>query len=324
MLGVVHRAPVEPARRGLVDRRRSRAKLVPLLARGDLAGAGEAIRAPPRAARRGASSATCSTPRRGAPLADLERVADERQFEEVQGAGAYLWVLGTIGSSAPFIGLFGTVIGIIRAFHSMALAGTGGFGVVAGGISEALIATALGLADRHRRRSSSTTTCRTAWSASTRALRIGSARVLEAVAAGAEGRMALGKAHTARPHRRRDQRHAADRRLPRPAHHLHDHDLGDDEARGRRRPAEGGAETRQETQGRHGHDDAVARDLRERAAGRRRRRVARERAARRARASSQDKVVILAGDRQVVLGEVVRVLGLAKEAGATGFALASE
>ena len=39
---------------------------------------------------------------------------------------------------------------------------------------------------------------------------------------------------------------------------------------------------------------------------------------------TQQKVVILAGDRQVVLGEVVRVLGLAKEAGATGFALASE
>jgi biopolymer transport protein ExbD len=41
-------------------------------------------------------------------------------------------------------------------------------------------------------------------------------------------------------------------------------------------------------------------------------------------ARTDDKVVILAGDRQVVLGEVVRVLGLAKEAGATGFALASE
>ena len=41
-------------------------------------------------------------------------------------------------------------------------------------------------------------------------------------------------------------------------------------------------------------------------------------------AKTPDKVVILAGDRQVVLGEVVRVLGLAKEAGATGFALASE
>ena len=39
---------------------------------------------------------------------------------------------------------------------------------------------------------------------------------------------------------------------------------------------------------------------------------------------TEDKVVVLAGDRQVVLGEVVRVLGLAKEAGAKGFALASE
>lgn len=41
-------------------------------------------------------------------------------------------------------------------------------------------------------------------------------------------------------------------------------------------------------------------------------------------ARAREKVVILAGDREVVLGEVVRVLGLAKEAGATGFALASE
>lgn len=76
----------------------------------------------------------------------LARLAEERQFEEIQGAQAYLWVLGTIGAAAPFIGLFGTVVGIIRAFHAMAIAGTGGFGVVAAGISEALIATALGLA----------------------------------------------------------------------------------------------------------------------------------------------------------------------------------
>ena len=41
-------------------------------------------------------------------------------------------------------------------------------------------------------------------------------------------------------------------------------------------------------------------------------------------ARTPDKLVILAGDKQVVLGEVVRLLGLAKEAGATGFALASE
>ncbi len=56
-----------------------------------------------------------------------------------------LWILGTIGSASPFIGLLGTVVGIIRAFHEMANKGTGGFSVVAGGISEALIATATGL-----------------------------------------------------------------------------------------------------------------------------------------------------------------------------------
>jgi biopolymer transport protein ExbB len=84
--------------------------------------------------------------RENLPVPQLERLASDRQFEEVQGAGTYLWILGTIGAAAPFIGLFGTVVGIIRAFHAMAIAGTGGFGVVAAGISEALIATALGLA----------------------------------------------------------------------------------------------------------------------------------------------------------------------------------
>jgi biopolymer transport protein ExbB len=56
-----------------------------------------------------------------------------------------LWILGTIGSASPFIGLLGTVIGIVKAFHEMAEKGTGGFAVVAAGISEALIATAFGL-----------------------------------------------------------------------------------------------------------------------------------------------------------------------------------
>jgi biopolymer transport protein ExbB len=57
----------------------------------------------------------------------------------------HLWILGTIGGSAPFIGLFGTVVGILRSFNDMARAGAGGFAVVASGISEALIATAAGL-----------------------------------------------------------------------------------------------------------------------------------------------------------------------------------
>lgn len=56
-----------------------------------------------------------------------------------------LWILGTIATATPFIGLFGTVVGILTSFHSMAKSGAGGFAVVAGGISEALIATAAGI-----------------------------------------------------------------------------------------------------------------------------------------------------------------------------------
>ncbi|MCB4791445.1 MAG: MotA/TolQ/ExbB proton channel family protein [Elusimicrobia bacterium] len=58
----------------------------------------------------------------------------------------FLIVLGTMGTVCPFIGLFGTVIGIIRAFHDLAMSGTGGPAIVAAGISEALVATAAGLA----------------------------------------------------------------------------------------------------------------------------------------------------------------------------------
>jgi len=73
-------------------------------------------------------------------------LATEAMFEETQKLKKHLWILGTVASSAPFIGLLGTVVGIIKAFENMAVAGTGGFAVVAAGISEALVATALGLA----------------------------------------------------------------------------------------------------------------------------------------------------------------------------------
>src|SRR5215472_8412426 len=53
--------------------------------------------------------------------------------------------LATIGSTAPFVGLFGTVVGIIDAFQTMATQKTPGIGAIAGGISEALVTTALGL-----------------------------------------------------------------------------------------------------------------------------------------------------------------------------------
>jgi biopolymer transport protein ExbB/TolQ len=79
---------------------------------------------------------------------DLQEVlefGERRRMGESRLLKRNVWVLGTIGSSAPFIGLFGTVVGIIKSFHQMAMMGTGGFSVVAAGISEALVATALGL-----------------------------------------------------------------------------------------------------------------------------------------------------------------------------------
>jgi len=55
-------------------------------------------------------------------------------------------VLATIATSAPFIGLFGTIFGIINAFRAMAVTGSGGIGTVSQGIAEALITTAFGIA----------------------------------------------------------------------------------------------------------------------------------------------------------------------------------
>jgi biopolymer transport protein ExbB/biopolymer transport protein TolQ len=53
--------------------------------------------------------------------------------------------LATIGSTGPFVGLFGTVFGVITAFQGMATAGSAGIGAVAAGIAEALITTGFGI-----------------------------------------------------------------------------------------------------------------------------------------------------------------------------------
>jgi biopolymer transport protein ExbB/TolQ len=73
---------------------------------------------------------------------DLERRLEEIAAEARKGMG----FLASVGSTAPFIGLFGTVIGIIVAFQGIAAAGGGGIEAVSAGIAEALIVTAIGLA----------------------------------------------------------------------------------------------------------------------------------------------------------------------------------
>ncbi len=77
---------------------------------------------------------------------DLEELLATKRQEERLSLERNLGVLGTMGNIAPFIGLFGTVVGIIKAFRDLALSGTGGPTVVAKGIAEALVATAGGLA----------------------------------------------------------------------------------------------------------------------------------------------------------------------------------
>jgi len=71
----------------------------------------------------------------------LERAEAIVHAKLKRGLGA----LATIGSTAPFVGLFGTVAGILKAFNEIATMKTPGIGAVAGGISEALVTTAFGL-----------------------------------------------------------------------------------------------------------------------------------------------------------------------------------
>ena len=68
-------------------------------------------------------------------------------FQRVQALlGRRLGVFGTLSFISPLLGLLGTVLGVMRAFRDLALSGSGGPTIVAAGISEALIATAAGIA----------------------------------------------------------------------------------------------------------------------------------------------------------------------------------
>ncbi len=77
---------------------------------------------------------------------DDKQAIHHRRLQEVYALEkGSLWALASIASAAPFIGLFGTVIGIIRSFSDIAKTGKGGFAVVSAGLSEALVATATGI-----------------------------------------------------------------------------------------------------------------------------------------------------------------------------------
>src|SRR3989339_438802 len=76
---------------------------------------------------------------------DMERMMFRSIRLELEDLNKNLVFLGTVGSTTPFIGLFGTVIGIIKAFKALSMTSSAGPGVVASGISKSLVNTALGL-----------------------------------------------------------------------------------------------------------------------------------------------------------------------------------
>jgi biopolymer transport protein TolQ len=82
----------------------------------------------------------------GFPLDNVERAMRKASNEEIALMETYLPFLATTGSATPFIGLFGTVWGIMNAFSGIAQTGSATLATVAPGIAEALIATAAGLA----------------------------------------------------------------------------------------------------------------------------------------------------------------------------------
>ncbi len=83
---------------------------------------------------------------RSLPRDEVAKLMEASQAEQKVNLQRYLNILGTLGNTAPFIGLLGTVLGIIKAFRDLAGSAGGGPEVVMVGIAEALIATAAGLA----------------------------------------------------------------------------------------------------------------------------------------------------------------------------------
>ena len=81
-----------------------------------------------------------------ATMDNLKRAIRKAESQEIADLGKSLPFLATTGSATPFIGLFGTVWGIMSSFHDIGMRGSASLAVVAPGISEALVATAAGLA----------------------------------------------------------------------------------------------------------------------------------------------------------------------------------
>jgi biopolymer transport protein ExbB len=82
----------------------------------------------------------------GIPVELLEQALLEQMQKEQRSMDSGLTMLASIGSTSPFVGLFGTVLGIMHAMHQITASGSTSLDVVAGPIGDALVATAIGIA----------------------------------------------------------------------------------------------------------------------------------------------------------------------------------
>jgi biopolymer transport protein ExbB/biopolymer transport protein TolQ len=80
-----------------------------------------------------------------ADINSVERAVERNMLLEVTQLKRGLGILATVGSTAPFVGLLGTTMGIVNSFAAMSASGSGGLAAIGGGISEALITTAFGI-----------------------------------------------------------------------------------------------------------------------------------------------------------------------------------
>ena len=80
-----------------------------------------------------------------ADINSAERAVEREMLMTLVDLKRGLGVLATVGSTAPFVGLLGTTMGIVNAFTGMATSGSGGFAAISAGVAEALITTAFGL-----------------------------------------------------------------------------------------------------------------------------------------------------------------------------------
>jgi biopolymer transport protein ExbB/biopolymer transport protein TolQ len=137
-------------RKTRADSRTFAAKMGAILAKGDLNTAantnlGKDVGHLGRVINSGLTAYRISPSNKDVAVESVARALERQAQREVQSMKRGLGVLATVGSTAPFVGLLGTTMGIVNAFQLMAQAGSGGLGTISAGIAEALITTAFGL-----------------------------------------------------------------------------------------------------------------------------------------------------------------------------------